>query len=70
MSIMCWQVGKRINDDVLNNKRVKYGKQIVSTLSAQLTKEYGKGWSEKQLRHCLHIAKTIELVTFKKLISR
>jgi hypothetical protein len=31
-----WQVGKRINEEVLNNKRAGYGKQIVSTLSGQL----------------------------------
>lgn len=57
-TILYWNIGKRINDDVLDNKRAKYGKQIVVTLSRQLTEEYGKGWSEKQLRHCLRIAET------------
>jgi hypothetical protein len=47
MSMMYWKIGKRINNDVLNNKRAEYGKQIVATLSVQLTQEYGKGWSEK-----------------------
>jgi predicted nuclease of restriction endonuclease-like (RecB) superfamily len=27
-------------------------------LSVELTKEYGRGWSEKQLRHCLRFAET------------
>jgi len=61
-----WNVGKRINDDVLNNKRAEYGKQILSTLSTKLTLEFGKGWSEKQLRHCLRFAETfpnIEIVS-------
>ena len=35
------------------------GKKIVATLSRQLETEYGKGWSEKQLRHCLRFAETI-----------
>jgi predicted nuclease of restriction endonuclease-like (RecB) superfamily len=30
----------------------------MATLSQQLTQTYGKGWSEKQLRHCLHFAET------------
>ncbi len=51
-----WQIGKRINLEILNNKRAEYGKQIVKILSDNLTKDYGKGWSEKQLRHCLRFA--------------
>lgn len=59
MSMLYWQIGKRINEEVLKNKRAEYGKEIIATLSAQLTQEYGKGWSEKQLRHCLRIAETM-----------
>jgi predicted nuclease of restriction endonuclease-like (RecB) superfamily len=53
-----WNVGKRINEDVLDFKRAEYGKQILQTVSAKLTSEFGKGWSEKQLRHCLRFAET------------
>ena len=56
MTMLYWQIGKRINDEVLLNKRAKYGKQIVNELSSQLTAEYGKGWSVKQLHHCLRFA--------------
>ena len=49
LSMMYWQIGKYINDDILQNKRADYGKEIVSTLSAQLTKEYGKGYSKRNL---------------------
>ena len=28
--IMHWQIGKRIKEDVLYNKRAEYGKQVVS----------------------------------------
>lgn len=48
-----WNIGERINSDILGNKRAEYGKEVVKSLSKYLTKEYGKGWSEKQLRHCL-----------------
>ena len=55
-----WYVGKRINEDVLLNKRAEYGKQIVKSLSERLTVRYGHGWSEKKLRHCLRAAETFD----------
>jgi predicted nuclease of restriction endonuclease-like (RecB) superfamily len=58
MTLLYWQVGKRIHTEVLQGQRAEYGKQIIISLSQQLTQTYGKGWSEKQLRHCLHFAET------------
>ncbi len=46
---MNWHIGKRISDEVLKNKRAEYGKEIVVTLSQQLTEEYGKGFSRPNL---------------------
>ncbi len=57
-TILYWNIGKRIKTEILDNKRAEYGKEIVKSLSQNLTEEYGKGWSEKQLRHCLRIAET------------
>jgi predicted nuclease of restriction endonuclease-like (RecB) superfamily len=56
MTMLYWQIGKRINEEVLKDKRAEYGKQIVISLARQLQAEYGSGWSEKQLRHCLRFA--------------
>ncbi|WP_304197620.1 YhcG family protein [Flavobacterium alvei] len=56
ITMLYWNIGKRINDEVLLNNRAEYGKQIVGTLARQLETEFGKGWSEKQLRHCLRFA--------------
>ena len=56
MSMLYWQIGKMINDDVLQNQRAEFGKQIVSTLSRHLTQEYGDGWGEKHLWQCMQIA--------------
>lgn len=36
VTLLFWQVGKRINQDILKNKRADYGKQILPTLSAKL----------------------------------
>ncbi|MCQ2312385.1 MAG: PDDEXK nuclease domain-containing protein [Paludibacteraceae bacterium] len=56
--LMNWHVGKRIKDDVLFGKRAEYGKQILAKLAKQLTEQFGAGWSEKNLRHCLRAAET------------
>lgn len=58
LTLLYWQVGKRIKVEVLKDTRAEYGKQIINNLSTRLTRKYGRGWSEKQLRHCLHFATT------------
>jgi predicted nuclease of restriction endonuclease-like (RecB) superfamily len=60
ITLLYWQIGKRINEEILLNTRADYGKQIVHTLSEQLVVEFGKGWGEKHLRHCLRIAETFQ----------
>lgn len=56
ITLLYWQVGKRILNDVLLNDRAEYGKKIVVTLSRQLIETYGKGWDEKNLRRMLQFA--------------
>jgi len=58
LSLLYWQVGKRIADEVLHGERAEYGKQIIKALAEQLTHSVGKGWSAQQLRHCLRFAET------------
>ena len=57
-TILYWNIGKRINIEVLKNKRGEYGKEVINTLSNELTQEYGKGWSEQHIWHCLRFAET------------
>ena len=66
MTMLYWQIGNRINKEVLGDKRAEYGGQVVSTLSKQLQVEYGRGWSEKQLRHCLRFA---EIMPDEEIVS-
>ncbi|MCE7064512.1 YhcG family protein [Dyadobacter sp. CY326] len=56
ITTLYYEIGKRINDEVLRHDRAEYGKQVITQLSANLSLEYGNGWSEKQLRHCMHFA--------------
>jgi predicted nuclease of restriction endonuclease-like (RecB) superfamily len=58
ITVLYWNIGNRINTEILKNKRAEYGKEIVKSLSKYLKEEYGKGWGEKQLRHCLRFAET------------
>jgi predicted nuclease of restriction endonuclease-like (RecB) superfamily len=44
-----WSIGKRIREDILQEKRAEYGEQIVATLSQQLTADYGRGFSRSNL---------------------
>jgi len=61
MSMLYWQIGKRINDDILQNQR-EYGKQIVPKLSRHLTQEYGNGWGEKHIGQCMQFAQAFPIV--------
>lgn len=57
LTLMYWQVGERINRDVLGNKRAEYGKQIVSQVATQLQQEFGsKGFDEKSIRRMMQFA--------------
>ena len=57
--LLYWEIGNRINKDILNNQRAAYSKQIIFNLSQKLTGLYGRGWDEKTLRHCLHAVETM-----------
>ncbi len=56
VTILFWQVGNRINQDILQNKRAEYGKQIVPTLSTQLENKYGRNFEVKNLRRMMQFA--------------
>lgn len=56
LTLLYWQVGKRIADEVLNGERAEYGKQVIDHLAHDLTLAFGKGWNKKQLHHCLRFA--------------
>ncbi len=51
-----WNVGTRIREDILKQKRAEYGEQIVQTLSARLTEEYGRGFSRRNLFNMIRFA--------------
>ena len=58
LTLLYWQVGRRIASEVLKDERAEYGKQVIENLSLLLTNSFGRGWSTKQLHHCLRFADT------------
>jgi len=56
LAMLYWKIGKRINDEVLNNQRAAYGMQIVASLARQLTIEYGNSFSDKNIRRMMQFA--------------
>jgi predicted nuclease of restriction endonuclease-like (RecB) superfamily len=65
-----WQVGNRVREDLLEERRAEYGMKIVSALSRQLTLEYGSGFSEKTLRHMIRFAEVFPDETIVSALRR
>lgn len=51
--VLNWQMGCRIRTEILQEKRADYGKEIVATVSQELTKEYGQGFTISALSRML-----------------
>lgn len=54
--LLFWKIGQRINNDILENKRADYGKQIVSQLATQLTAKYGRSFEARNLRRMMQFS--------------
>src|ERR1044071_2114358 len=53
LTLMHWHIGDRIRKDILQEERAAYGEQIVSTLSRQLEKEFGRGFGVRNVRYMM-----------------
>lgn len=58
LTILFWQVGKRINDDILQNQRAEYGKQ------------YGRNFAEKNVRRMIQFAEVFSDLQIVVTLSR
>lgn len=64
LTLLYWQIGRSIRAEVLRGTQAEYGQQVIASLARQLTAEYGRGWSEQQLRHCLRAAEVFQMRQF------
>ena len=60
IAFLYWKIGRRINKEILKNKRADYGKQIVVSLSRQLSIYYGKSFEVKNLRRMIQFAQIFQ----------
>lgn len=49
MTLLYWNIGKDITENVLKNQKAEYGKSVIKKLSNKLVTEYGKGYSERNI---------------------
>ncbi|WP_454752824.1 PDDEXK nuclease domain-containing protein [Cupriavidus necator] len=58
LTILYWRVGHRIHTQVLEGRRADYGEEVLATLAAQLVRDYGSSFAEKNLRRMVQFATT------------
>ena len=63
LTLLYWNIGKTINDDVLKNSRADYGKKIIPELSDKLTHLYGSGFNKRNLQNFIKLNSVFENIT-------
>jgi predicted nuclease of restriction endonuclease-like (RecB) superfamily len=58
LTMLYWRIGQRIHIQVLEGRRADYGEEVLSTLAAQLVKDYGGSFAVKNLRRMVQFAAT------------
>jgi hypothetical protein len=56
LTLLYWQIGRRIRQDILKEKRAEYGERILQSLAAKLTLEFGRGYSQRNLANMVRLA--------------
>ncbi|MEA2017880.1 MAG: PDDEXK nuclease domain-containing protein [Campylobacterota bacterium] len=57
LTLMYWNIGFKINQNIVKNNRAEYGKEIVNSVSTQLVKEFGNSFSKRNLFHMIKFYK-------------
>lgn len=70
LTLMYWQIGFKINEDILKNSRAEYGNQIVYAVSRQLVEEYGNGFSRANLFHMIKFSQVFDDFEIVSALSR
>ncbi|MCC7489102.1 MAG: DUF1016 family protein [Gammaproteobacteria bacterium] len=58
LTLLFWRIGQRIHTEVLAGQRAGYGEEILPTLAAQLVRDYGRSFADKNLRRMVQFAAT------------
>ena len=55
MILLYWNIGRTIKEEIMKLERAEYGKQIIHSLSGELTLKYGKGYSVQNLWYMIQL---------------
>lgn len=69
LTMLYWRIGQRIQREILKGDRAEYGKSILPTLSAKLTSNYGRGWSERNLAYMVRLAEMFPDISILQALS-
>ena len=70
LTLMYWQIGFKINEDILKNSRAEYGNEIVHAVSRQLVEEFGRGFSRANLFHMIKFSQVFDDFEIVSALSR
>ncbi|MBI5366346.1 MAG: DUF1016 domain-containing protein [Planctomycetes bacterium] len=59
-TLLCWHLGRRLLHENLQGGRAAYGKQILVTVSRELTEDFGQGFSYSALTRMVRFAEWLE----------
>lgn len=66
LTMLYWRIGQRISVELLQKERAPYGQEILYAVSRELTRAYGKGFTDRNLWHMKRFA---EAFSDEKIIS-
>lgn len=69
MTLLYWQVGHTIASQVLGHERASYGQQVVDGLAIELSQEFGKGWSKRNLFQMIKFSEVFSDVQIVQTLS-
>ena len=69
LTLLFWNLGKRINEEVLHNNRAEYGKRILEFISVQLENKYGRNFNEKNIRRMVRFSQDFSDVNILPTLS-
>lgn len=69
-ALLCWLIGKRIDEEILRTERAEYGEEIISSLAKELTVAYGRGYSRANLFRMIKFAKQFPSQEIVSTLSR
>lgn len=70
LTVLYWRMGERIQREILGGQRASYGEAVLKGLGQQLSTNYGRGFSEKNLHHMVRFAEAFPDEAIVSTLSR